>query len=105
MNWRALLVGHWVTVPAQDLVIERLCLCLGLGPKNPLKRRHAELILAEGRASPSGLDVELHQGPVDGLLERIEPQQPQCGLNGGIVRSGGPLVGQKPRQRAESDLA
>ena len=78
--------GRPLAALAQDLVIERLRLRLGLRPKLPLERRHADLVLAERSAPPSRIDVELHQISVHGLLERIDLERAERGLHGGVDR-------------------
>src|SRR5262245_21560112 len=98
LHWLAVLIRHRLSAALQDLVIERLRLRLRLGPKLSLERRHAELILAEGRASPPGLGVDLHQHPVGALLQRIELKQPQGSLDSRIGRSRSTLVREKPSQ-------
>src|SRR5262249_41592633 len=67
--------------------------------------RDAGLILAERGAPPSGLDIESHQRAVYRLLERIDLEESQGGLHGGIDRSGGPLMREQRRQRPERHLA
>jgi hypothetical protein len=104
-NWLASLRGAGVTALAQDLVIESLRLGFRFRSELPLERGHAELILAQRRAPPPRLDVELHQCPVHGLLKWIELQQSQRGPHRGVGRAGGPLGGEKLGQRPQGHVA
>jgi hypothetical protein len=95
---------HRTSAPAQDLLVERRGLLLGLGLDLASQCGRAQLILAQGGAAPSGLRVELHQCPVRGLLQRIQGEKPERGLDRRLDRSGRTLVSEETGQNPEGHL-
>jgi hypothetical protein len=97
-------VGRLCGLP-QQLLVQRLRLSLGLGAQLSLQTVDAQLVLLERRRPAPLPRVELHQGAVHGLLQRIEREQPQRRPDGAF-RAGGPgLVGQEPGQGLQRNLA
>jgi hypothetical protein len=88
----------------QQLAVERLRVRLRLAAQLALQRRHARLVLAQGGAAPPRLRVEPHESAVDGLLQRIDGDQLERGLDGGLRRRR-PLRGQELRQPLHGPLA
>ena len=86
-------------------MIERLRLLFRLRPKLPLEGRHADLVLAEGRAPSSRIDVELHQISVHGFLERIDLQRAERGLHRGVDGAAGALMGEQSGKAGQRQLA
>ena len=78
-------------LPAKDLLVERLGLGFGLGVELALEGGDAHLVLAQGGAAAAELRVEAHERSVHGLLERIESQEPEGRLHGGLGGAGGAL--------------
>jgi hypothetical protein len=76
-------------------------LALGLRPELAPQGRRVDLVLAQRRAAPSGLDVELHQRAVRRLLQRVQGEQPQRGLDRRFGRSPRAVVVQQPGQCPE----
>ncbi len=103
-DWRAFRGWETAGAAAQDVLVEGLRLGLGLRPELPLERCDAELILAERRPTPPRLGIKSHQRPVSGLLQRVQHQQPQRGLDGGLGRPRGPLVSQQPPEALQGLL-
>src|SRR5262249_12511498 len=105
IRWPALIAdGYGRGTPAEDLFVERRRRLLRLRAELPSESGQAELILAQGRVPSSGLDVELHQRPVCGLLERVEREKSQCRLDRRLGRSGRALSAEEPAEGAESDF-
>src|SRR5262249_15050278 len=65
---------------AQDVAVERPRWLLGLGAQLALEPAHAVLILAERGGAPSLADIEPHGGAMSRLLQRIQAQDLECGL-------------------------
>ncbi len=97
--------GDRVGPTSHDPAVQLGSLRLRLGPHLALERRDAQLVLAECRPSSSLADVESHQRPVDRLLQRIERQQADRGLDGAIDLPALALEGEQPREDLERDLA
>ncbi len=91
-------------MPAQDLLIERLGLQLRLRVQFALEDRNAHLVLAQGRAPAPELNVQTHERSVHGFLQRIEDQQPQGRLHGGLGSAVGALLGQEPGEGSQGKL-
>ena len=90
--------------PAQDFLVERLGLGFGLGVQLALEGGDAHLVLAQGGAPPPELGIETHERSVHGLLERIEGEEPEGRLHGGLRRAGGALLGQEPGEGSQGQL-
>ena len=74
--------------PAQDLLVEGLRLRFGLGPELPLERRSRRADTGAGpRRAVRCCGVEPHQRPVNGLLQRVEREESQRGLDGRLGRA------------------
>src|SRR5262245_6242944 len=97
--------GHPAGAATQDLLIERPRLRLGLGPQLLLEDRYAALVLSQGGTTPLGVGIELHQCAVNGLLERIEREEPERGLNGVLRGASRPLVSEHSPEDTEGKLA
>ena len=76
---------------AKDVLVERLGLGLGLGVELTLEDGNAHLVLAQRRRPATELHVETHERSVHGLLERIESQESEGRLHGGLGGAGGAL--------------
>ena len=66
--------------------------CLRLHAQVPFQRVEADLVLPERRRPPTLPQIETHQSPVDGLVERVESEQPPGSLDRGLGRAGLRLV-------------
>src|SRR5437016_5852807 len=76
----------------QDLLIENLRFRFGLDAELPAQHADAVLILAQRRPSPAGLRVESHERSLHRLLQRIQGQEPERGLNRWLCRPCFPLM-------------
>ena len=90
---------------AQDVAIERAGFFFRLRAKLALQGRDADLVLAQGLGLATGLRVEAHERPVDGLLQRIERHHPQAGLQCRLEVPRLALHDQQSRQRVAGELA
>ena len=90
---------------AEQFLVELLRLRLRLDAHLALEHPDALLVLPERRASSPGLGVQPHQRPVRRLLQRVQPQQRQPCLNGGVGLAGLPVLRQELRQRLQRQLA
>lgn len=82
---------------AEDALIEVARLRLGLCAELALERGDARLVLAERRRPAPTPRVETHERAVRGLLQRIEREQPERGLDRPLVVALPAPVGQQPR--------
>src|SRR5215470_3222439 len=78
----------------------------GLRPPAELMSEHAlaQLILLQRRARTAGARVQTHQRPVNDLLERIDAQHPEGGLDRALDQPRVALEPQEPRQHRECGL-
>ncbi len=91
-------------LPAQDLLVERLRLRFRLGVELALESGDADLVLVQGGAAAPELGVETHERAVHGLVERIERQDPESRLHGGLGRTDDALLGEELGKGAQGKL-
>lgn len=89
---------------ANDLEVQRAGLGLGLGAELALQHAHAHLVLTERGSAPALAGVETHERAVHGLLERVQSEQAQGGLDGGVGIAGARVMPEQPGERPERDL-
>ena len=89
---------------AEDVLVERLRLGLGLHAQLLLECAHALLILPERRAPPPLLGVKPHQRPVRRLLQRVQRQQFERGLHRCLCGPRLSLMRQQLRQPLQRQL-
>ena len=77
---------------------------LGLGVELPLQRVHAELVLAHGGVPAPEPGVQAHDGAMDGLLQRIEREEPEAGLDPRLGDAGLLVMGQQVPEPLEGQL-
>ena len=94
-----------IGVRPQQRLVELPRLGLRRGVQLVLERVHARLVLAERRATPPGLRVEAHEGPVHGLRRRVHAQQADRRADGRLAGVDPDLVREQPRQAVEGQLA
>ena len=73
---------------AEDFLVDRARVGLGLDAELAPEDAHAELVLPEGAPTSAELGVEAHQRSVDRFLERIEGDEPERGLQRGLRQPG-----------------
>jgi len=89
----------------QQLPIERAGRFVGLCSQLALQRLHALLVLTERRGPAALPRVEAHQGAMNGLLQRVQRQQPQGRLHRRLEVVRAHVMRQQLGERLERELA
>ena len=79
---------------------------LGLGRRAELALEgvHADVVLAQRGLPAAQPRVEAHERAVDRLLQRVEGEEAQAGLDGRLGRAGALLVGEQSGERLDGEL-
>ena len=91
-------------VGVQQRPVERLRGAVRLQAELTLERLGAQPVLANGGSATALARVELHDGAVQGLLERVDGQRAECRGDGGLDAVLAQLALQQPVQGREGDL-
>jgi hypothetical protein len=89
---------------AQDLLVQLDGLRLGRCAELPLQGIHAELVLAQPGLPAPEPDIEPHDRAVDGLLQRVQREQAEPGLEGRLGRAGRLLMDEQTAQALKGQL-
>src|SRR5262249_6625431 len=92
-------------LPLDQLPIQLLRLGVGLHAELTPEDAHARLVLPEGGAPPAESLVEAHQRSMGRLLQRIERDEPERGLEGALERRRPLLMSEKLGQGLHGQLS
>ena len=89
---------------AQDLLVQLGGFRLGRRAELALERVHAELVLAERGLPAPEPGIEAHDRAVDGLLQGVEREEAEAGLDGRLGGGGLLLMGEQAPQGLDGQL-
>ena len=89
----------------RDVLIQSSRLGLGLSAQLAPEHADADLVLLQRGASPALPRIETHQRSMRGLLQWVERQETDGGLDGALRRLALGLVGEQPGERLEGELS
>src|SRR5262249_38444306 len=92
-------------VPSSPLPARSLARAAAYGRTDGIAGARAWMVLPAARPPPTEVDVELHQDPMDRLVQLIESQQLERRFDCGFPAPHPPLVRQKLPKPAERQLA
>ena len=77
---------------------------LGRGAELALEGIHAELVLAQRGLTAAEARIEAHEGAMDGLLQRVQGEEAEAGLDGGLDGAGALVMGEQAGEGLDGEL-